>query len=83
MALVPQGPGQLEQNGPLKNPQAPNEPGVYQDPQSKNWLHVMHPAGADALVRMGWRKVADEVEEWEAKLAKDAKKVKQAVENKV
>lgn len=34
-----------------------NEPGFYKDPQSGEVLEVMHEAGADALVRLGWKKI--------------------------
>jgi hypothetical protein len=54
MAEVPKGPGQPEVTGALDKRQLPNMPGLYRDPVSKKYLHVVLPAGADALVRMGW-----------------------------
>lgn len=36
-----------------------NIPGTYRDPESGAELEVKHPAGADALVRMGWEPVGD------------------------
>lgn len=53
MAEVAKGPGQQEN--------FLNLPGTYQDPQSGAMLHVTMPAGADALVRMGWEYIGDEV----------------------
>lgn len=55
MAEIPQGPGQPETIKGAKS----NDPGWYKDPESKAIQHVGHPAGADALVRMGWQKLPD------------------------
>lgn len=55
MADVPVGPGQPESTGLGKSRQAPNVPGLYYEPRSKTYMHVVHPAGADALVRMGFQ----------------------------
>ncbi len=46
-----------------------HEPGSYRDPQSGAVLEVSMPAGADALVRMGWKKIATK----ETKPGKSAK----------
>lgn len=51
---IPKGPGQQEVIGDINNPQAPNIPGTYKDPQSGAEATVVMPAGADALVRLGW-----------------------------
>jgi len=39
-----------------------NQPGLYRDPQSGAELEVSMPAGADALVRMGWEFIAEYAE---------------------
>lgn len=54
MAKVGKGPGQSEVNGDLKDPREPNVPGTYKDPVSGAVVETMAPAGADALVRMGF-----------------------------
>ena len=59
MAKVPKGPGQAEVIGDINNPQTPNNPGQYRDPESGAELEVTMNAGADALVRMGWERVGD------------------------
>ena len=53
-STVPKGPGQAEVIGDLSNPQAPNQPGTYVDPVSGAEVTTLHPAGADAVVRMGF-----------------------------
>lgn len=57
---IPKGPGQREVIGDVNNPQLPNLPGFYKDPQSGAVLEVKMPAGADALVRMGWELQSEE-----------------------
>lgn len=54
MASVPKGPGQPEVTGDLRDAQQPNVPGTYKDPVSGAVVTTMAPAGADALVRMGF-----------------------------
>lgn len=54
MAKVGKGPGQTEVNGDLKDPREPNLPGTYKDPVSGAVVTTLAPAGADALVRMGF-----------------------------
>lgn len=52
------------------NASAPqNEGGTYRDPQSGAELTVTMPAGADALVRMGWRQVPTNEDSPQAKAA--------------
>lgn len=36
-----------------------NVPGWYKDPESGALQHVLHPAGADALARLGWKLIED------------------------
>jgi hypothetical protein len=57
--VVPRGPGQAEVNGPIDNPRQPNDPGLYKDPASGAELEVTMHAGADALVRLGWKRIGD------------------------
>lgn len=45
--------------GQEENTNGINEPGRYKDPQSGAELEVTMHAGADALVRMGWKRVSD------------------------
>lgn len=45
--------------GQEENTNGINDPGLYRDPQSGAELEVTMHAGADALVRMGWQRVAD------------------------
>jgi hypothetical protein len=54
MAKVAKGPGQAEVNGDLRDPRDSEHIGLYRDPASGAELEVTMPAGADALVRMGW-----------------------------
>lgn len=60
MAIVAKGPGQQEVNGDIKDPRKSNEPGTYKDPESGAEATVTMSAGADALVRMGWKLVPKE-----------------------
>jgi len=57
MSEVPQGPGQSEMTGAIKDRRLPQRPGLYRDPESGKELEVTHPSGADALHRLGWRLV--------------------------
>lgn len=45
--------------GQEENTNAVNTGGRYKDPQSGKELEVVHNAGADALVRLGWVRVGD------------------------
>ena len=45
--------------GQEQNTNGINEPGLYKDPQSGAELEVTMHAGADALARMGWQRIAD------------------------
>lgn len=56
---IGRGPGQTELTGDLHDPREPNDPGTYKDPESGAESTVTMPAGADALVRMGWVRIAD------------------------
>ena len=54
MSTIGKGPGQPESTGMGKDAREPEVIGTYKDPQSGKELTVNMPAGADALVRMGW-----------------------------
>jgi hypothetical protein len=66
--------------GEEQNTDKVNEPGVYQDPESKAILEVSMHAGADALVRLGWKKIGEygTLDEHESK-AKLAHSVPEAI----
>ena len=55
---IPKGPGQQESTG---DGQAPEQTGTYKDPISGKQLTVTMPAGADALVRLGWELVDESI----------------------
>lgn len=59
MATIAKGPGQQEVTGDLHDGRQSEKPGTYQDPQSGKELTVVMSAGADALVRMGWKLVKE------------------------
>lgn len=56
---IGKGPGQTELTGDIHDPRDPNPAGTYKDPQSGAESTVTMSAGADALVRMGWVRIAD------------------------
>ena len=49
--------------GQENNTYAINEPGKYKDPASGAESTVTMHAGADALVRLGWKRIGDVTEE--------------------
>jgi hypothetical protein len=55
MAEIPKGPGQQEKTGMGKDARDPEPVGTYKDPESGAEATVVMPAGADALVHMGWK----------------------------
>lgn len=61
MATISKGPGQQETTGDIKDARDPEPTGTYKDPVSGKSLTVTHYAAADALVRMGWELVSDEL----------------------
>ena len=59
MDTIPKGPGQPEVTGMGKDARDPEPTGTYKDPVSGAEATVVMSAGADALVRMGWKLVTD------------------------